>query len=133
MDARYHPGVSLGLGILGIAGLYAVWTYRQKLGHEREFNARRDNLVAEGDPRFPLIGKVLGGYLLVDKLGAGGFASVYRGLSHESLNEKEAAQDPLPGHGIGGRSAHANSRRRADHGRDPAPAGPRHQRAFVCS
>ena len=88
--ARYHPAVSgLALGLLAAAGLALVLS-RRKLHSEQRRQEQLTQVIGHADARYPLIGKIIGPYLVVDKLGQGGFAAVYKALPKANLEAQEA-------------------------------------------
>lgn len=80
---RYRPVVAFpllaGLAVAGALGWRARSRTREQLTRAREVEA----MQARADDSYPLIGKLMGGYRVVDRLGRGGMATVYRGVREE--------------------------------------------------
>jgi len=83
-------GLLLGVVVgVSLGGVVVFARQRRALRVAREREARRERLIRPeaGDP---LIGQRLGKYLVVNKLGQGGMAVVYRAVSETTLSESQA-------------------------------------------
>ena len=67
-----------------VAGLLALWT--PWLWQQRIWRSRLQAMQASADFQNPLIFKTLGSYVMVEKLGEGGFGAVYRAIPADSLD-----------------------------------------------
>jgi len=89
---KSRPDVLAGLGLTGLAGLAAaLWAF-QRLRTLRTLQHRMASLkrYESGQVTDSLILKTLGSYRLLELLGRGGNAAVYRAVPDVSLDEKEA-------------------------------------------
>lgn len=92
--ARFEPAYSISLAVVVGGGLALIplwwWPRRHaelaRLSRERRLSGF-ESKVTDEDPNLL---KVLGDYRLVDRLGAGGMAVVYRAVPDETLDESEA-------------------------------------------
>lgn len=85
-----HP-VLWFVGLLGLAGGgFALFQKSQQSKALEQRNQKVTVLSAGSDIEDKMILKVFGQYQLVQRLGAGGMASVYKGVPKDSLDEKEA-------------------------------------------
>ena len=72
-------------GICGWVGVLVFLQWLQSL-----WRWRMTSLRATADIQDPLVLKTLGSYLLVEKLGQGGFGAVYRGVPHLDLDSSKS-------------------------------------------
>lgn len=77
------PGFSWCLALL--AGVVAVSTAQQL-----RWRSKITELKARWDGEDPRLFKILGSYLLVEKLGQGGFGAVYRGIPSDTLDDSQS-------------------------------------------
>lgn len=88
--ARTHLGPLVLLGFLaGVAGLWGVLRWRQ----HRSLAARKQKIQRLMGPtpgKDPVLGSRLGPYRLIQRLGAGGMATVYKAVPDDTLDEGEA-------------------------------------------
>ena len=86
-----HPFQSFGaVALLGLAlpvALYRGWTVRR---HRQQLQERLQQYDATRDRGDSMLMTRLEGYLLVNALGRGGMATVYRGVPADSLDESQA-------------------------------------------
>lgn len=79
-------GMRIVPGILGAAGV--TFLFHLKMRSDRAKSL--DDFKAKADPNDPLLMSELDGYRLVEALGTGANAKVYKGLPDESLSESDA-------------------------------------------
>jgi len=88
--ARSYRGVLALLAVVvGIAGLWGVLRWRR----HRSLAARTDEiqrLMGPAPGKDPALGSRLGPYRLIQRLGAGGMATVYKAVPDDTLDESEA-------------------------------------------
>lgn len=97
------PGV---LGVVCLAGLaFTVPAYLDRLrNRERNLAAREfkaslvTDLVVPSSTEDPLIGSCLGAYRILQQIGLGGMARVYRGVPDASLDESQAVAIKIMNH-----------------------------------
>ncbi len=82
---RYAPWLGLG-GVLATGALWVVLRQAQQVRRARQVEA----MLAEAPADASRVARQLGGYLLVDLLGGGGMAQVYRGIPAASLDATKA-------------------------------------------
>lgn len=75
----------IGLSLLGLTGWF--WRRRAQLGCLRLRQRRLDELIRPSSD--PMVGTKIGPYRLIDRLGAGGMARVYRAVPDESLDTEK--------------------------------------------
>lgn len=86
----FHPGISVPglLSLLGLAVGYLNLTKRRAATAQRE--AQLESYRARARGQHDLLQTLLGEYRLVDTLGQGGMAQVFKAVPEESLDEQEA-------------------------------------------
>ena len=88
--SQFLQSFGILLGLLGLVGGAAVSTRLLASRRERRRLNSIDRLLASNDGKDPLIGQKLGDFMVTARLGAGGMATVYRGLPHATLDESQA-------------------------------------------
>lgn len=82
--AHRYAGVWIVTGLTFIGMAWVFWRRRSQLGDLKRRQLRLDELIRPSSD--PLVGTKIGPYRLIERLGAGGMARVYRVVPDESLD-----------------------------------------------